>query len=167
MSAELKSKSRPLIESQLRCAVIDVSVDSPNHGVIQLTSAEMPLSLMSDSVLRLLHATRANGSATGVTPESGDSASMIGAVPPRHAVAAAGAPVHEAIALALGPINADRGVFPDRGVQRARHAKRVVVADGDLTFDRGAVMRAAGDHVDHAGRGVLSQHGDLWGIAQL
>src|SRR3970040_2521994 len=86
MSAELKSKSRPLIESQERCAVIEVSRDSPNHGVIQLTSAEMPLSLMSCSVLRLLQATRANGSATGATPESGDSASMIGAVPPRTTV---------------------------------------------------------------------------------
>src|SRR5690606_32115986 len=80
---------------------------------------------------------------------------------------AAGAHVHEAIALALGRINADRGVFTDRSVQRTRHAKRVVVADGDLTFDRGAVMRTAGDHVDHAGRGVLAEHGALWTLEHL
>ena len=51
-----------------------------------MASIEMPLSLMSCSVLRLLQAVRANGSATGATPSSGDSASMIAAVPPRTTV---------------------------------------------------------------------------------
>ena len=54
MSAPEKSKSIALIVCQSRNAVIEVRVAPSNHGVFQLSSAEIPLSLTSCSVLRLL-----------------------------------------------------------------------------------------------------------------
>src|SRR5690349_6361497 len=83
MSALVKSKSRPLIEPQSRQAVMDVNVAPPNQGVFQFTSADRPLSLMSCSVLRLLHASRRYGRAIGATPSSGDKALTISPVRPR------------------------------------------------------------------------------------
>src|SRR5690606_39634580 len=48
-----------------------------------------------------------------------------------------------------------------RVVVAARHAERPVVAGGDLAFRALGVARAPGDDVDHAGRGVLAEHGAL------
>ena len=88
MSALEKSKSRPLTAFQSRAAVIEVSVAPPNHGVVQFTSALMPLSEIRWVVSRLLQARRASGSVTRLTPSSEASRSTMSPVMPRTVVTA-------------------------------------------------------------------------------
>ena len=72
--------------------------------------------------------------------------------------ASAGVHVHEAVALALGRVHAHRGAVAECGIEGAGDAQSVVVADGEFALHRGRVVRAAGDDVDDAGRGVLAEH---------
>jgi hypothetical protein len=75
--------------------------------------------------------------------------------------------VHPPVALALGGIDAERGIVAERVVVGAGHAERAVVARGDLALDPLGVARATGHHVDHAGRGVLAEHRALRALEHL
>src|SRR5690606_19191588 len=69
--------------------------------------------------------------------------------------------VHPAVALALGGVHAERARVAERVVVAARHAERTVVADRELALRALRVAGAPGDDVDHAGGGVLAEHGAL------
>src|SRR3546814_559776 len=81
--------------------------------------------------------------------------------------AVAGAHVHPAVALALGGVDAERGRVAQGVVVAARHAERAVVADRDLAFRALGVAREPGHDVDHAGGGVLAEHGALRPLQHL
>jgi hypothetical protein len=81
--------------------------------------------------------------------------------------ACAGAHVHEAVALALGGVDAESGVVAQGVVVGRGNAERTVVADGDLALDALAVARAPGDDVDDARRGVLAEQGALRALQHL
>ncbi len=71
---------------------------------------------------------------------------------------ATGPYIEEAVTLALGGIHAKRRVLTQCIVIGTCHANGAVVAHGDLAFRALGVAGAAGDDVDHAGRGVLAEH---------
>ena len=76
-----------VIASQVRAAVIEVSTALLAHGVVQLISAETPLSFRSCSEVRLAYARRCSRSGTGMMPSPpGVNASMMSAVGPRWVV---------------------------------------------------------------------------------
>src|SRR5690606_25988915 len=88
-------------------------------------------------------------------------------IPVFGARAVAGLHVHPAVALALGGEDAEGGAVAEAVVVAAGHAERAVVADGDFTLDALGEAGAAGDHVDHAGRGVLAEHRALRALENL